>query len=262
MKILCSCIVCHEVKSTKGIHSHFLIAHDTEYSKKHQKNSILGNSSSQNSRISEHLKRTEKYSLTPNKCEHCDDILSYKSRRNKYCSTTCAAYATNSKKDWSKIKTGPESKPKQTKAPYSTLFKCVCKHCGKEWRDRSRKLICNGHNHLYGYVGRSRYCFQFNVFNYPDLFDLTLITSYGFRDSKTNPNGITRDHRVSVNESIKNNHDPYYIKHPMNCELMFFKDNHKKGIKSSISYDELVCLVNDYDSMVVKKALEASHSSL
>jgi hypothetical protein len=62
-----------------------------------------------------------------------------------------------------------------------------------------------------------------------------------------NKNGISRDHRVSVFEAIRQNYDPYYIKHPVNCELMLHCENNKKKSKSSISYDQLVKLVNDYD---------------
>lgn len=80
------------------------------------------------------------------------------------------------------------------------------------------------------------------------MFDLSLITQFGFRNSKTNPNGITRDHRVSVNHAIRNNYDPYYIKHPLNCELMTFNENNSKNTNSSITYEELVRIVDEYDN--------------
>jgi hypothetical protein len=50
-----------------------------------------------------------------------------------------------------------------------------------------------------------------------------------------------------VNEAIKNNYDPYYIKHVMNCELMLWIDNIRKYKRSSISYEELKKLVDEYD---------------
>lgn len=65
--------------------------------------------------------------------------------------------------------------------------------------------------------------------------------------SRDNPNGVTRDHKVSVQEAIRNGYDPYYIRHPINCELMLFRDNAKKHTDSSITYDELIIRVNDYD---------------
>lgn len=63
-----------------------------------------------------------------------------------------------------------------------------------------------------------------------------------------NTNGLTRDHKLSVNEAIKNNYDPYYIKHPLNCELMSWTENNKKKTKSSITYEKLKQLVDDYDT--------------
>ena len=72
--------------------------------------------------------------------------------------------------------------------------------------------------------------------------------SNGKRGGKKNINGLSRDHRISVNEAKKFNYDPYYISHPLNCELMPHQQNNKKKTKSSTTYDELVKLVNDYDN--------------
>lgn len=90
--------------------------------------------------------------------------------------------------------------------------------------------------------------FTFNIYDYGEMFDLKLLSTIGWRNTKTNPNGMTRDHRVSVNEAIRNNYDPYYIKHPINCELMLFNDNNKKNTKSSITYTELVKLVDAFEN--------------
>jgi hypothetical protein len=69
----------------------------------------------------------------------------------------------------------------------------------------------------------------------------------GKRGGKTNHHGLSRDHKVSVTEAKKKGYDPYYIRHPLNCELMPHIDNNKKKSRSSISYDELVHLVKEYD---------------
>ena len=100
---------------------------------------------------------------------------------------------------------------------------------------------------MYSHNGRAKYWFTFNVFHYPDLFDLDFVKEVGFRNTTTNPNGVTRDHRISVNEAIRNNYDPYYIKHPLNCELMLFEENNKKKTNCSITYDELTRIVNEYE---------------
>ena len=78
--------------------------------------------------------------------------------------------------------------------------------------------------------------------------------------SKENPNGVTRDHRISVNEAIRNGYDPYYITHPLNCELMLFEENNKKNTKSSLSYIELVRQVKEYDRMVGPVGFEPTMS--
>jgi len=99
---------------------------------------------------------------------------------------------------------------------------------------------------------RFQYRFKFNVYDYTDLFDLDILNSVGFyspggKSGKWNIDGLSRDHKVSVSESIKNKYDPYYISHPLNCELMPHKENNKKKHKSSITYETLVGLVDEYD---------------
>lgn len=136
---------------------------------------------------------------------------------------------------------------KQTNIPFSKVYTCKCQHCGIVALYRSQKKYCKNCASSYAENGRAKFVFSFNVYHFPELFDIGFITKYGWR-SKTNPNGVTRDHKVSVNEAIRNNYDPYYIRHPLNCELMLFEQNNKKKTKSSITYQELVKLVDEYES--------------
>jgi hypothetical protein len=104
---------------------------------------------------------------------------------------------------------------------------------------------------------RNRFKFTFNVFRYPELFDLKLLQEVGFyapkgKSGRWNPDGLSRDHKVSVNESIINQYDPYYITHPLNCELMPHRVNNKKKTKSSMRYEDLVKLVDQYDANTSK----------
>ena len=39
-------------------------------------------------------------------------------------------------------------------------------------------------------------------------------------------NKITRDHKISIFDAIHMGYDPYYITHPLNCELMPWIDNY------------------------------------
>lgn len=273
--IKCSCIICKKEFSIKGIHSHYITYHTSEGNERVKKSGKLGSlSGATATALKFQLIREQQmieYSINPKLCKHCNNIIPFEKRNsNIFCSSNCSASYNNKKRDYTNTKETWKNKninlkkvPKNnivkhlykfTKVipdicgEYSKLVQCECKHCGIVKSYRTKTKYCKECDHLYSHEGRAKYWFSFNVFHYPELFDLSLITTYGFRDNKTNPNGITRDHKVSVNEAIRNNYDPYYIKHPMNCELMFFEENNKKKTKSSITYEELIKLVDDFDS--------------
>lgn len=252
----CSCVICKKQFSVRGIHSHYLTAHTKIGGEKIKlasaKGASKGGQSYKNKMELLKLSKIEEYNKSPNLCKHCNSIIPYNKMHNKFCSQSCAATHTNLNRSYDKAKETWANKSKakreiKSKAPYSTVFNCTCQHCKIKFINRTQKKYCGDCEHLYSHDGRAKFWFTFNVFHYPELFDLSLITTYGFRDNKTNPNGITRDHKVSVNDAIRNNYDPYYIKHPMNCELMFFNENNKKKTNSSITYEELIQLVDEYD---------------
>ena len=62
-----------------------------------------------------------------------------------------------------------------------------------------------------------------------------------------NLNGLTRDHKVSVQESILNNYDAHYITHPINCRLITAQENSSKNKASILSYQDLIKLVDNYE---------------
>jgi len=133
---------------------------------------------------------------------------------------------------------------------YTKVCHCTCGHCNVFFFCNTQVWYCLEHSNLYKNNNRNRYAFTFSIKTYSSLFpeqSLYLLKQYGMW-SYTNTNGITRDHKVSVNEAIKNNYDPYYIKHPLNCELMTWTENNEKKTNSSISYSELVTLVDDYEN--------------
>ena len=270
---LCSCIICKKTYSAKGIHSHYNVSHTSDGKANLNKARLIGSRKGglKTAKNKATLKNQSiiDYNINPVKCKQCNEDLSYDKFKsnNKFCNSSCSAKYNNidrakngyiiTNEHKLKISNTWKSKFVQKKpwkcnpvGPYSKLFKCTCKHCGTKLLLRTQAKYCNNCDHLYSNNGRAKFWFTFNVFHYPELFDLSLITTFGFRDSKTNPNGITRDHRLSVNDAIRNNYNPYYIKHPLNCELMFFNDNNKKKTNSSISYEELVKIVDEYDKAV------------
>lgn len=133
--------------------------------------------------------------------------------------------------------------------PHSRVYTCTCGHCKCTFVHRSQVKYCAQHSNLYKSGNRNRYAFTFSLSEYPDLFgkysdDLRLYGMWSY----SNTNGLTRDHKVSVNEAIRNNYDPYYIKHPLNCELIPWADNNRKKTSSSITFDQLKQLVDEYDN--------------
>jgi hypothetical protein len=209
-------------------------------------------------------KLSQIYHSTPKLCMHCNLSLPYVKRYNKFCGSSCAATYNNLHSSPDR-KRGPtpsvvgttKNERDREKArlkrwtiniagPYSKIYANSCSTCGKVSLQSSYKKFCNEHSDNYSHAQRAKYWFTFSLSDYPDLFDFTLLRNYGMR-SASNPYGVVRDHRVSVADSIKHNYDPYYIKHPINCELMLHTDNCKKYTHSSISYTQLKQLVDEYE---------------
>ena len=184
------------------------------------------------------LKRLPNLTLYVNKCETCGIIVTHKKTYKKYC---VKHKKINPRDQFNKFKENIEGE-------YTKLYLLKCAHCNKKFVNRQSKKYCMDHSHLYKNNNRNRYAFSFSLSKYPDLFGHAsdLLTKVGMW-RPTNKNGLTRDHKVSVNEAIRNNYDPFYIKHPINCELMTWHDNNKKNTDSSISYEELKKLVDAYE---------------
>jgi hypothetical protein len=121
---------------------------------------------------------------------------------------------------------------------------------------RTRRKYCRDHAAQYGGAGRNLYAFTFNPFLHPEIFSpavLANITAMGFW-RPDNTQGLTRDHKVSVNEAIHNGYDPHYIKHPLNCEIMGWGENNRKKTRSSIDYADLVALVDAYEQAMATRS--------
>jgi len=93
--------------------------------------------------------------------------------------------------------------------------------------------------------------FDFNLNDYPNEFEFTLIEKYGWYKAKNhgdNLNGISRDHMYSIMEGYKSNIDPKIISHPANCKLMIHNENVSKYNKCSITIEELIDRINKWDN--------------
>jgi hypothetical protein len=138
--------------------------------------------------------------------------------------------------------------------PHSNIFILECAHSGKIFVSRRAQKYSPEHTDKYSRDSRGAFHFAFNIFKFPELFDLDLVKQHGWFSvggksrNPVNLTGISRDHRVSVNEAIRNNYDPFYIKHPLNCEIMLHLANKQKHTKSSMSYADLVAQVDAYEA--------------
>jgi predicted nucleic acid-binding Zn ribbon protein len=224
-----------------------------------------------------------RYNDSPEKCIECGSAISYTKKENKFCSHSCAAKHSNKNrpKESFKIKHSAagiekiilsnkvrsENRKKLLQqfidsfvGPLFTKEKALLRQLRKE----PRKCFCGNPTPKHKYcshgcsMSRSRkrdaFAFNFNVYDYPDLFDLALLNKVGFcsfggkRGKSYNPHGLSRDHKVSAEYAIINNCDPYYITHPCNCALIPMIENNKKKTKCSITYEELVRLCDSYDA--------------
>lgn len=91
--------------------------------------------------------------------------------------------------------------------------------------------------------------FKFNLKDYPDEFDFSLIEKYGWYKAKNrgdNPGGISRDHMYSIKDGFINNIPPEIMSHPTNCKLMRQYKNNIKNSKSSITIKELYKRIEDW----------------
>ena len=193
-------------------------------------------------------------------CLHCNKPLD---SNRKFCDQSCAAKHSNNTRAISGWTPSKEQKEKTAESfsirrvltkeiagPYSRIFLYCCESCKENKISRVRRKKCNACS------GKSRekrrpFLFKFNIEKYPDLFDMDYIKKVGwFSPGKTNDRnltGLSKDHKVSISDAIENNYDPYYISHPINCDIVTQKENSSKNHKSSISYDELVRIVDCYE---------------
>lgn len=71
----------------------------------------------------------------------------------------------------------------------------------------------------------------------------------GMYNRHTNQNGVVRDHRLSVFDAFRQRLDPEIVRHPANCQFLTHKDNARKTIKSSISREELLNDIEEWNKL-------------
>lgn len=202
-------------------------------------------------------------------CKKCGtefkDLI--KSNR-KFCSSSCAGSYNNSKRIHSdctkeKIKLSRIGK----KASQETIEKLSgknnsrwkggisiekrtkkvdgkkkCRYCNEFKVSEKHKLICDDCRMDYYGAYRPACEFKFDINDFKEEFNFTLIEQYGWyspSNKGNNLNGVSRDHLYSVRDGFINKVAPEIIAHPANCRLMKHSENNFKNYNSSITIDEL-----------------------
>jgi hypothetical protein len=200
------------------------------------------------------------------KCENCGNEHDGSYGSGRFCGSKCArGFSSKDKrleinkkvsKTLSNRKLSLEHKQSIEKANnFNRKEKTIrhCLYCNSEMscRPSDKRKFCSAkcwvnyteQNKDEYLLYRQRCNFKFDVYDYPDKFDLSLAESLGWyspSNKKNNLDGVSRDHMYSVNEGFKNGIDPSIIAHPANCRVIQHRSNQSKRAKSSITLEELM----------------------
>lgn len=208
------------------------------------------------------ISRTSKlinYSNNPSYCKECGIILPYKTKNNKFCNHSCAAVYSNLRKDYTTFKSGPAKTEKPVYSPIKFLF---CNKTQQWFSNRNPDGSFRRTSPYIKSVKDSYYSlakFKFNIYYYPEEFNLKLIDLYGWytcpgkkrKNQPKNTNGVSRDHIISVNYGFMNNIDPRIISHPANCRIIRQSDNKKKSTKCELTLAQLLDKIKAWDKKYI-----------
>ncbi len=215
-----------------------------------------------NNRWIEKQQHIQRWILEQHNCETCGRVMTEYYASGRFCSKSCASTRMHSEETKKKISkslknvcTQPFAK-RTYKKEVTKEFK-LCRFCGNPIQNNNR-AFCNNNcktsfyranlTHKKAYWDLCK--FKFNLSQYPEYFDIQLIIKYGMYSASNrgnNLNGISRDHLFSIKQGFVLGVDPYYISHPANCSLMHHKTNLKKSDKCSISIQELIKRVEEFN---------------
>ncbi len=200
-----------------------------------------------------------KYKLNPATCKCCNSQLIYEKRKNKFCSNSCSSKITNQ----ITRKRGPTA---VEKFPFSKIKFILCKHTNRYYSNKNpdgsiRRCSPYIKTIKEQYYTASR--FKFNVYHYPDEFDLSLIEHHGWytcpglkrKGKPKNILGVSRDHIVSVSYGFANNIDPAVISHPANCRIMLHSTNKIKHNKCDLTIEELLEKINYWNKKYTERRI-------
>ena len=172
-------------------------------------------------------------------CPECqvEFLPSKKNPNQKLCSKQCANdWQSRSKSRTGKLRSTGGTCPQCSSHFMSTTHnrkKFCSQSCSATYSNMRRQRIRVSANY------RRACTFSFNPELYPSKFDLDLIKQFGWYNRETNPNGLVKDHMVSVKYGSEHSIPVNVINHPANCQLISHKENGKKSSQCSISIENL-----------------------
>jgi hypothetical protein len=216
--------------------------------------------------------KIEQYLLNPTKCKNCNSVLEYDKKDNQYCNASCNMKVNNpvfteTEQQRKEINLKISNKVKELLIKQGIAvgpFTLICKQCETPFVHEHKTIKfcsdkCRSENRKKDLSAIQRYRslahFKFALKDYPNEFDFSLIEKYGWYKAKNrgdNLNGISRDHKYSIDEGFKNNVDPLLLAHPANCRLVRHNDNVSKGGKSIITLEQLLNDIKEFDERIKK----------
>ena len=213
-------------------------------------------------------KNIKKYLLNPKQCAECFESLPYDNRGGKFCSRSCSAKKNNQVER----KRGPTPKEK---LPFCPVKFILCKHTNQYYLNKNhdgsvRRCSPYVKTQKQKYYQDAR--FMFNVYHYPEEFDIDLINQLGWytcpglkrKGQLKNILGVSRDHIISVSYGFINNIDSKLISHPANCQIIPHPQNKKKHTKCNMSVSDLEEKIKQWDKIYTEQAtgIEPATNSL
>lgn len=207
--------------------------------------------------------KANEYLKEPKKCLFCAEVIPFDKRRNNYCNHSCSASHNNPERDytWSdKIRKSIHNYLIDNKIKEKVgIYYLECKACENIFESKRKELMFCGKEcrKEHGRRNMEEYkkykqdtIFKFHLRDYPEMFDFTLVEKHGWyspTNKKNNLNGVSRDHMLSVNEGFRLGIDPFLLAHPANCELMIHNENISKNNKSSLTLEDLLIRIKDFE---------------
>jgi hypothetical protein len=257
VKICKFCSICFQIEDVKKFANH------VRWCDKNTTNGDKGISKRSQTNLKNFIENSgelKNFSVTCKKCQKVFDVLEREKRHpeklNYFCSRACAnSRGPRTDEFKEKVRSKIKGIRRETGEPIIHKEKS-CEICNKTFFDSSKKslqITCsrlcsvrrrNKHLNktLYKYY-RQACNFNFNLADFPNEFNFSLIEEHGWYSAKNcgnNLNGVSRDHIVSVKFGYENGIDPKVLSHPANCQLLLHGSNVSKGKKCGITYEQLL----------------------